>query len=144
MLIKSIRRGGKPGKSTEGDVFVDGVFECYCLEDVIRPDGVKVRGATAIPEGTYRVEIRYSPHFKRLTLHLIDVHGFEYVLVHAGNTDADTHGCILVGDDQGKLNDNWIGRSRIAEDRLFKKVHAAIARGEEVWWTVTSSGLTPR
>jgi hypothetical protein len=42
-----------------------------------------------------------------------------------------------VGDDQTKLNDNWIGRSRVAEDRLFKKAKAAMARGERVQWKVS-------
>ena len=53
---------------TIGELLVDGKHECWTLEDVVRSDGVKVYGETAIPAGTYKVDITYSPRFKRARL----------------------------------------------------------------------------
>ena len=59
--------------ATFGDLFVDGVFECLTLEDVVRPDGVKAWGATAIPVGTYKVIVNMSPRFKLVMPRLLGV-----------------------------------------------------------------------
>ena len=82
-------------QSTQGEMFVNGEFVCYTLEDVERP--VKVFGATAIPKGTYNGIVNVSNRFKRMMPLLLNVPGFEGVRIHAGNTAKDTHGCILVG-----------------------------------------------
>jgi hypothetical protein len=50
---------------TLGQLYVNGEFGCYTVEDVVRPGGVKVHGKTAIPDGTYRVVVTYSERFKR-------------------------------------------------------------------------------
>lgn len=122
MLIEVQRKWFSP-KSTIGEMSVDGVFECFTLEDVIRPGGLKVWGETAIPEGGYDVAINMSSRFKRLMPQLLNVPGFEGIRIHAGNTDVDTHGCILVGDEHGA---DFIGHSKIAYDRLFKKMQSAV------------------
>ncbi len=88
-------------KSTGGSLFVDGDFFCYTLEDRDRrieddPDA-KIYGQTAIPRGTYKMIVNESPRFKRLYPRLLDVPGYQGILMHEGNTDADTEGCILVG-----------------------------------------------
>lgn len=113
---------------TIGTLSVDGVMECYTLEDVVRT-GPKVFGQTAIPAGTYGVIITFSPHFQRDLPLLVDVPNFEGVRIHPGNTAADTEGCILVGVD--KLADS-IGHSRVAFEALFPKIQQALARGELV------------
>lgn len=115
---------------TIGSLSVDGVWECWTLEDVVRPIGApKVPGATAIPYGLYTVEITHSPHFGR-DLPLLDaVPGFTGVRIHPGNTAADTEGCILVGRDRLARS---LGHSRDAFDALFPKIRDAIARGDKV------------
>lgn len=57
----------------------------------------KKRGITAIPSGIYRLAWTLSPRLKRKTLRLLDVPGFDGVLIHAGNKPEDSMGCLLVG-----------------------------------------------
>lgn len=113
-------RNPSSAKSTIGKMMVDGVFECYTLEDVVRP--VKIQNETAVPAGTYKVIINQSNRFKRLLPLLIDVPGFVGVRIHPGNTAENTEGCILVG--QSK-SDDFIGNSRLAFDTLFAKMQKA-------------------
>lgn len=112
---------------TQGELLLDGVHECYTLEDVVRP--VKVAGITAIPAGTYKVIVTMSPRFGRLLPLLVDVPGFSGVRIHPGNTSADTEGCILVGDVPAL---DFLGRSRVAFDRLFAKLNTASIAGEQI------------
>ena len=112
-------------KYTIGRLYVNGMFECYTLEDRVRPKGeLKVFGQTAIPEGTIRVILNMSPRFKRIMPRLLDVPGFDGILIHTGNTPEDTHGCILVGD---KVKDGQIvrGESTPAYWKLFGKLNKA-------------------
>jgi hypothetical protein len=114
---------------TIGKLYVDGVYECDTLEDKVRDlnkDGdlddtgeTKVWGETAIPYGTYRIDMMMSPKFKKILPRLSGVKGFEGILIHPGNTALDTHGCILVG-----VN-NVVGKvtSSIATfDKLMEKI----------------------
>lgn len=104
---------------TMGELLVDGVFQCYTLEDPVRAPGIKIPGETAIPAGDYHIEINVSPRFGvRLPL-LLDVPGFEGVRIHAGNSEADTHGCILVGADR---TENRLVASRVALSALMQKL----------------------
>jgi hypothetical protein len=119
-MVITVKRLYKTENSTIGEMLIDGVFECFTLEDKERP--VKIKGETAIPKGTYRVIINESNRFKRLLPLLIDVPNFEGVRIHSGNSNHDTEGCILVGQTRNK---NYIGQSRKAFDKLFKKMQAA-------------------
>jgi hypothetical protein len=116
----TIKRLYKTDISTIGELLVDGVFECYTLEDVERQ--VKIKGETAIPKGTYNVIINESNRFKRLLPLLLNVPNFEGVRIHSGNSNHDTEGCILVGKSRNK---NYIGQSRKAFEKLFKKMQDA-------------------
>jgi hypothetical protein len=121
-------------QSTVGELYVDGKFECYTLEDVVRP--VKIKGMTAIPAGAYEVVISHSARFQRLLPLLLNVPNFDGIRIHAGNTAADTEGCLLVG--QGKAS-NAISGSRNAFNALFAKLQAAAAR-EKIFIEIGQGG----
>lgn len=94
-------------KSTIGEVYINGAFFSFSLEDKDRNlyqntpleeiRSIKVFGETCIPYGTYKVIYDYSQHFKKNTPHIIEVPGFESIRIHAGNRPEDTEGCILIG-----------------------------------------------
>lgn len=114
---------------TIGSLYVDGAFECFTMEDVVRSDGHKVYGETAIPDGTYNVAITPSQRFK-IDLPLVEnVPGFTGIRIHPGNTAEDTDGCILVGRTKGV---NFVGESRAAFVALFKKIEDALDAGDKV------------
>jgi Family of unknown function (DUF5675) len=112
-------------QSTIGELFVDGKFECFTLEDKVRP--VKIHGETAIPEGIYEVIINFSPRFKRQLPRLLKVLNFEGILIHPGNSAVNTDGCILVGTTKSK---DFIGNSRVAFNALFPKLEAGAKKAK--------------
>lgn len=145
-----IERKWKKATYTIGRLYVDGVYFCNTLEDkdrslkqtdnisVIRR--IKVFGETAIPTGTYNVQMNIiSPKYAGISWYqrtcrgrmprLENVPGFEGVLIHPGNTPADTLGCILVG------KNTVVGQvtgSRDTFAALYKKMRSAYEQGEKV------------
>lgn len=115
---------------TFGEIFIDGVYECVTLEDPVRP--IKIKGITAIPAGRYRISMEDSPHFGPDTLTINDVPQYSYVRIHSGNTEADTEGCLLVGQAKNSLG---LLRSSAALRALKPKVAAGLEDGE-VWLTI--------
>lgn len=122
---------------TFGELLADGHFICHTLEDEVREvDGQsvaswKIKGATAIPAGEYRITLEHSPRFGPNTLTVHDVPGFVGVRIHAGNTVADTEGCPLLGlqvNAQGIVG----GTSGPAVKLVKQIVGDAIASGEVV------------
>jgi hypothetical protein len=136
MKLQLMREQYRPD-STVGRLLVDGTFECFTLEDGIRAN--KVQGRTAIPPGTYRVTVTPSPRFRKDLPRLHDVPNFQGVLIHPGNTAADTEGCILVGA-QWQPGAEAIGRSRVAFAALFAKIQDALARGDGVEIEIVQDG----
>jgi len=118
-----LRRKWATEVSTVGELEVDGKFECYTLEDVVRGNEPKVYGRTAIPAGTYKVTVTFSNRFQRPMPLLHDVPGFEGVRIHSGNTSQDTEGCILVG--RVRESDR-IGESKLAFEHLFSQIQTAV------------------
>jgi hypothetical protein len=118
-------------QSTIGELSVNGAFECFTLEDPVRP--VKIKGETAIPAGTYEVAVTFSNKFQKLLPLLMKVPNFEGIRIHTGNTPKDTLGCLLVG--QGK-GENFISNSRLAFGILFEKIQSAFAT-EKVFIEIT-------
>ena len=130
--------------ATNGLLFIDGLFECYTLEDQYQ--AVKVMHETCIPEGTYDIKFRtvggfHEKYKKRYgadhygMLHLQDVPNFTYILIHAGNTDEHTSGCLIVGETQQDLDlsdDGFIGHSGVAYSKLYKKVAKELLLGKSV------------
>ena len=128
-------------KATLGKLFSGDEQLCYTLEDVVREiegdpvESWKIDGQTAIPRGTYKIGIDFSPHFKRDLPHLLNVPGYVGVRIHPGNTDADTEGCILLG---GKpTNDDFIPNSRMTFDRVFALMQDAEDNGEMTTLEIT-------
>jgi Family of unknown function (DUF5675) len=119
--------------STVGKLFVDGVYECNTLEDVVRT-GPKVYGKTAIPEGIYFIIIDYSNHFGKDMPHVLDVPNFQGIRIHSGNAPDDTEGCILVGMNR-KID--WVGQARLAFEHLMLKLDAVDFNKEQITLEVT-------
>ena len=133
--------------STNGILFdiTDGrKFLAYTLEDEYRDE--KVMSETRIPSGTYKITLRtvggfHSRYeakygdFHKGMLWVRDVPGFEYILIHTGNTDEHTAGCLLVGNSQNEnitKKDGFIGSSVTAYKRIYPPIAKALENGEEV------------
>lgn len=112
-----LHRRDKTDRRTIGELYVDQVWECYTLEDKVGSgDGLP---GNAIQAGRYELGWWESPKFKRRLPILKDVPGRSYILIHAGNTERDTEGCILVGAD--RIPDA-IMQSRLALEALISKL----------------------
>jgi len=92
---------------TIGKLYIDGVYFCDTLEDKVRdlnkdgdlndPGETKVYAETAIPYGTYKMIVNWSPKFKRLLPRLLNVPHFDGILMHRGSNALHSAGCILIG-----------------------------------------------
>jgi hypothetical protein len=145
-----VDRKWKKDTYTIGRLFINGEFFCNTLEDTDRGlkqsdplvtiQKKKVYGETAIPTGIYKLEMNVvSPKYSLVKWYqdlckgkmprLLNVPGFEGVLIHPGNTPLDTFGCVLVGDNKvkGKLVNS---RERFKE--LYKKLRIAADNNEEI------------
>ena len=119
-------------------------FLAYTLEDERR--ALKIPGETRVPSGIYDIEFRkeggfherYSKKYKSIhkgMLQVMDVPNFEFILIHTGNTDEHTAGCLLLGDSQENNNiikDGFIGKSVNAYKRVYKPIAKALEDGERV------------
>lgn len=131
---------------TIGSLELNGKKLCDTLEDPVRnlndfnndgdfddPEEGKIYGQTAIPYGRYRIIFNYSPKYKRVMPLLLNVPGYKGIRMHAGNTPADTAGCILLGVNKrvGMVLDSryWV---QYVTDLMQK----AIDDGEKVWITI--------
>lgn len=140
-------------KYTLGVLEVNGEPFCATMEDPNRDlnrngrfDGFerKVAGDTCIPFGRYEVTLAVvSPRFSRSAMYasigarlprLLNVPDFEGVLIHVGNTVADTEGCILVG--RKTADPAFISDSRVTFFRLYEQLKSAADRGEKIWITI--------
>lgn len=123
--------------ATIGELLINDKHLCDTLEDRVRPEGEKVYGKTAIPEGTYEVKLTHSPRFKKTLPEILNVPNFSGIRIHTGNSSKDTEGCILVGTWDGEKED-WVGNSRIAFDELMALLEEATNNKEKVTITVKS------
>ena len=131
-------------------------FLCYTIEDEHREE--KVMHETRVPAGTYHVGLRNEGgHYNRYRqkysdVHKTDKHGmlciynadgwkivtenmsFQYVLVHVGNSDDHTSGCLLTGDapNNNQIADGFVGSSAQAYKRIYPIIAERILAGEPV------------
>lgn len=134
MHLKLVRGKGN-AKAVEGRLYIDNLFECFTLEDPDRrleSGGTKVQNNTAIPRGIYEIAWNHSNHFNKDMPQILNVPQFEGVRIHAGNSDKDTEGCILVGAVNASIDDDWIGSSQVAVSRLYPKILAAWNAKEKI------------
>ena len=144
-----VKRIAKKPKYTIGKLYIDEQYICDTLEDTDRDlnqnmsleeiKKKKVYGETAIPTGTYKVDMNtISPKFKSRTWakpyggklpRLIAVPGYEGVLIHAGNRAEDTLGCVLVGE-------NKVVGQVINSQASFKKVMNILTKGDNITITI--------
>ena len=144
-----LNRVSKQYTYTIGKLFIDGVYFCDTMEDKDRGldqstpistiEKVKVPSQTAIPTGLYKVAMnQVSPRLSKKDMYkgisgklprLIDVPGFDGVLIHVGNTDKDSSGCILVGFNKVK---GQVINSRDTFFKLYAKLKEASDRGEKI------------
>lgn len=126
--------------STRGQMYLNGIFMGYTLEDEVRGAMYKVKDHTAIPAGTYEVINHDSKKFPK-SLRLEQVTDFTGIVIHGGNTEANTSGCILLG---ANKNDRGADSSTISNcsgvlDKLYNKVRSDIDNGIPCYITVTNS-----
>ena len=153
MELKVIRKAKAP-EYTIGKLYVDGIYVCDTLEDCDRGltqdmpleeiKAKKVYGKTAIPTGTYEIDMNtVSPKFEKRSWakpfggklpRLVNVPGYEGVLIHVGNTSESTSGCLLVGKNsvKGMVTDS----SRTFISLMSKYLLPAKLRGEKITLTI--------
>ncbi|ECP8663481.1 hypothetical protein FU429_09010 [Campylobacter jejuni] len=109
------------------------LFECFSLEE--DKEGLESGKDLRIPEGNYNLK-RHSPSRFENTLRsitkkdddeMINVYNNEVpasraILLHWGNTDKDTQGCILLGLTKDNNNES-VGQSRQACKEFYDLMH---------------------
>jgi hypothetical protein len=144
-----LERKHKKSNYTIGNLYIDDRFFCNTLEDKDRGltcnmvetqiKSLKVYGETAIPTGSYTINMNtVSPKFKSRSWakpyggklpRLLNVKGFEGVLIHVGNTIKDTLGCIIVGENKVK---GQVINSKETFKQLYKLLQDGKSRGEKI------------
>lgn len=128
---------------TIGKLFINGTYYCDTIEDKVIDlnkngkfdDGLsKVMHQTAIPYGTFKVVVNYSSHFKRELPRLLDVPYFEGILIHNGNDQNSSSGCIIVGENKtvGKVTN-----STFYMNNLTARIKDAQNKGETITITIS-------
>jgi hypothetical protein len=152
-----VKRFADDGETTLGVLYIDGIFECFTVEDQ-EQTGNKVMHETRVPNGTYNISLRneggFSARYAKkyadmhkgmLCIHnasswkiKTDTHNFQYILIHTGNTDDHTSGCLLVND--AVSGRTFRGSSSVdAYKDFYPKVSKALLAGENV--TITYNDI---
>jgi hypothetical protein len=134
-----LQRTTKTANSTEGTLSIDGQFQCFTLEPTVRQvlgqsvETWKIPGKTAIPAGTYPVEVTFFGRGGYYSPLLDNVQGFVGIRIHIGNFPQDTEGCILVGTQMGV---NEVLNSKVAFAALMTKIQQARNNQQAIQITV--------
>lgn len=131
-------------ESTIGKLSINGVFECFILEDKDRSltdtmplaeiVAKKIYGKTAIPYGRYEIDWTMSARFKTMMPILKNVKGYDGIRIHKGNTSIDTLGCLICGT---KKASNKVIESTAATNKLYVKIAEAKIKGQKIYITIT-------
>ena len=134
-----IKRIAKKSTYTIGKLYIDNKYFCDTLEDkdkglkdtmsIEEILNIKVKHKTAIPTGNYNVDITYSPRFKKQLPIVLNVKGFDGIRYHNGNTDKDSSGCVLLGENKviGKIIN-----SKVTCDKFNTALTGAKNRKEKI------------
>ena len=128
--------------STASCLLIDNAPFCFVVEDGARDK--KVKHETRIPAGKYQIKPRragsffqrYSKQFAhKFVPHILDVPGFEWILIHIGNTIKNTSGCLVVNRFIGIGPDgNYMGTDSASVYKLlYSLMDKALEQGEEIW-----------
>ena len=129
------------GDSSLGIFSINGKPEAFTVEDEKRD--IKVKKETRIPEGTYEVKLRtegtHHEHYKKKygakhfgMLHIVNIPNFQFVLIHIGNSDEDTEGCLLPGL-TADLSTMTIGSSTVAYEKIYNIIAPELVAGGTVF-----------
>ena len=135
-----IIRAAESKNSTLSHLYIDGIFQCFLLEDKIR--AVKIMKQTAIPEGIFRLRLntwggmnktyfpKYGPIHKGM-IEIADLPTFSAVYIHVGNTIVETAGCPLVGLSYIKKDGEYqVLQSADAYRQVYRKLYE-VATGKD-------------
>lgn len=150
-----VKRTFKGDTYTIGNFYINGKFFCNTIEDKDRGlastmtleeiKRKKIHGQTAIPTGTYKITLNIvssrfngSSFFRAFANggklpRLLNVKGFDGVLIHTGNTEKDTDGCIVVGENKVK---GKVINSKNTFRRLYPILAKANKDGEDITITI--------
>jgi len=138
------------GEATLGVLFIDGIFKCFTVEDQ-EQKGDKIMNETRVPNGTYDINLRaeggfhnrYAAKYGSMHKGMLCIYNrpnwklenngksFQYILIHTGNTDDHTSGCLLLND--AVSGATFSGSSSVnAYKRIYPRIAEALIRGEEV------------
>jgi hypothetical protein len=151
----TVKRIAKRASYTIGRMYINGIYFCDTCEDTDRGltqymslaeiKRKKIYSRTAIPTGTYNVTMNIvSPRFSKRDFYkkncdggriprLLNVPGFDGVLIHVGNSAADSNGCLLVG------KNSQVGKVLNSTNTflaLYKKLKEASLKGEKITITI--------
>lgn len=145
-----VDRKWKNQSYTISNLIINNKVFCQVLEDTDRGlddsmsltkiKELKKPSITAIPKGTYKITLDVvSPRFCTKVFYkqvcdgklprLLNVKGFDGILIHAGNTDKDTDGCLLVG---MNLEKGKVLKSQETFKELYKLLKDKHDKGEEI------------
>jgi hypothetical protein len=151
-----VRVQNEDADSTLSQVYINGNFSFYSIEDEYRE--IKVKGETRVDAGTYPLALRYSPKFsnsylvnpngsyeivnvKKATgeqklwqphqlIWIKDTPRHEFILIHWGNTESDTDGCLVIGNKAGKIGDKLaVLESRLCYETWYPVMAKEIFKG---------------
>jgi len=133
-MESKIIRVAQGKESTLSQLYINGIFQCYLLEDKIRE--VKIASQTAIPKGIFSLKLNtygaknvdYKKAFGKLHEGMIEITSlpnFSFVYIHTGNTIKDTAGCPLCGFGFGFVDGNYqVSQSIAAYKMIYPKLVA--------------------